>query len=454
VSRLLRGLLAAGLVAASLSTGAGTAAGDPVVEPPVVEPPVVDPPAAEPPAAGPPAGIELTDAQFRWGINRESGNAAFAPGTVNLFSAGRIPSTGPNQPLTEDRWAATAGDVRIEKRQADGSYALATWAGTRTTPTGQPLTSAAAGLSSEHEVVIDGGTGTVDLAAGTAELRWDGDFTVALYSGLTFFYVADPVLRVSEGRAELTAVLGGYATDMAGTRWDALPETEVVMARLGTVALTEDGVTGTPDYLGVAYDPPAGSGSLAQAREGDSWGSFPAAFVDHQVAAGQGAYWYSSGGSTDRFKVPLPLAVSFDASRPVPGPVVPPPVQQPQVPVNPVREPPAPRPAAPPAATAPAPASSGAGRPPATARAPAAAAPAAAPAPTPTPATAAPALPEREWTASPATVRVNAQRDLSGLLPGASGEGGWWAVTGVLLVLSLVVGLVSSGRLTLRRSRR
>ncbi|PZA18967.1 hypothetical protein [Modestobacter versicolor] len=268
----------------------------PAPEPPPS--PLPSPPTSPPPDPG---GVDVTDAQFRWGLNQEVGNAAFAPGTVNLLSAGRVPSTGPDQQIGADRWAATAGSVRIEKRQPDGSYALATFAGTRTTPAGQPLTTPSAGLWSDHQVVLDGGTGQVDVAAGEATVRWDGDFTVALYSGLTFFHVSDPVLTVAAGRGQVTATLGGYAADRADpTAWLPLPETPVVLADLGGVVLGAQGFTATPAYLGVGYDPPPGSSTAVQLREGATWGSFPRSFVDFQVAVGQGSYWYSSGGPTDR----------------------------------------------------------------------------------------------------------------------------------------------------------
>jgi hypothetical protein len=410
----------------ALAGTAGPAAATPIE--------VVVPETPEEPGT-PAGGTEVTDAQFRWGINQESGNAAFAPGTVNLFSAGRMVSTGPDQTVTEERWAATDGAVRIEKRRPDGSFALATFAGTATTPTGQPLTSATAGLYSQHQVVIDGGSGTVDVAAGTATIAWDGEFTAIFYSGLTFFYVADPVLTVADGHGQVRATVGGYATDRADpTRWEPLPDTEVVLAELGAVELTEQGFTATPDYLGVAYDPPAGSEVVAQLREGGTWGAFPSSFVDFQLAVGQAPFWYSSGSSTDRFKVPLPLTVSVDASDPVEPPAEPPPAATPPVPVNPVVEPP-------PASTPPDP-------PPAAVAPPAAAAP---PAATPPP-TSAPQEATAEWQAFPATVQAARRHDLTALVPaGAPTDASWWVGGGLLLGAAVVVGLSASGRLVLGR---
>jgi hypothetical protein len=436
------------VLAALLAPGAGPAAAE---EPPTTEPPPTEPPAGDPPAEEPAgAALAVTDAQFRWGINSEAGNAGFAPGTNNLLSAGVVPDAGPGQLITEDRWSAAAGEVRIEKRQADGGYALATWAGLTTTPAGEPITSPTAGLTSGHQVVIDGGTGEVDPIAGTAAIHWTGDFSVVYYSGLTSFTVSDPLLTVADGRGQVTATLGGFGADRDDpTRWEPLPATEVVLATLTDVSLSAAGFSVTPDYLGVAYDLPPDSGFAAQQRTGDAWGAFPASFVDFQGAVGQAPYWYSSGSSTDRFKVPLPLTVSVDAATPVdpPDPVEPP--APPAPPANELVLPPptpAPRPdptpdptpapvAAAPAATAPA------ARPPAVVSPPAAAT--------------TPALdPAAAWAPAPESVRVReaGATDLAALLPRSSaGDLAWWAAGAFLLVVALVVALQASGRLVLGR---
>ena len=69
----------------------------------------------------------VDDAVFAWGISNEANNRAFAPGTYNLMSAGVAPKTSGADTISESEWAATSGDVTIQKRSADGSYATATW---------------------------------------------------------------------------------------------------------------------------------------------------------------------------------------------------------------------------------------------------------------------------------------------------------------------------------------
>jgi hypothetical protein len=397
------------------------------------------PTSTAPTSAAPPdptTGTAVTGAQFRWGLSQEAGNAAYAPGTVNLFSAGKLVDAGPGQQITAERWSATTGDVRIEKRQPDGSYALATFAGLGTSPAGVPLTTPAAGVFSDHQVVLDGGTGSVDVPTGTATIAWDGAFTVAFYSGLTYFTVSDPELTVVAGEGEVTATLGGFAADMADpTRWEPLPDTEVVLAELSAVQLTAQGFVATPDYLGVSYDPPAGSALAAQDRTGPDWGAFPASFLDFQVTVGQAPYWYSSGAPTDRFKAPLPITVSFDADDPVAVPPATPPSTPPTV-SNPVVPPPSRSPAPTSAAT------------PRSSARPTSARPATATPPPVVPEPTEPAL-----LAGSTTVRVDGGTDLVGLLSPLAGprDLGWWAGGAGLLLVSLVVWLRSSGRLVLGR---
>lgn len=129
--------------------------------------------------------------QLRWGINAESNKRS--PIGYNLLSAGRLgnPGRGSQQLKDADNgatwangkpagWKATAGNVRIEKLQANDSYRLASWEGLRTDKNGAALTSA---TNSGHQVVIDQGTGSLDAAADDATITWDGDFTVAFTPG-------------------------------------------------------------------------------------------------------------------------------------------------------------------------------------------------------------------------------------------------------------------------------
>lgn len=266
------------------------------------------------------AETTVSDAVFRWGINAESNAAAFAPGTVNLLSAGIVTATSAADRVTQANWKQVDGSVEILKRQSDGSYAEATFAGLRTDAAGTTITTGN-GLNSGHIAQISGGTGTVDVAANTAEIRWTGSFTSAFYSGMTRSWITDPTLTVAaDGTGTLTATLGGYGTSMDDPdRFDTLtPATDVVVATLTNVDVTASGVTVTPDYLGRAITAPAGS--VPQVTSGAGFGAFPQAFVDFQGLTGQGPYWYSSGGSADARKPASPLSVSYTAA---PAPTVP-----------------------------------------------------------------------------------------------------------------------------------
>ncbi|NHA01711.1 hypothetical protein G5V59_23725 [Nocardioides sp. W3-2-3] len=182
----------------------------------------------------------VSDAVFRWGINDESNNNAFAPGTYNFPGAGKAPDPGRGGQVLDGRarwpstgalaWRASDGKVRIEKVTSSGPV-LATYAGLRTGPDGQPLGGPTVEVFSGHQVVIAGGTGTVDPAAGTATIRWKGSFTVFYYSGMTFFSVTDPVLEVTPTSARITATGSGHASSMEDmTKWSPIPATTVTLA--------------------------------------------------------------------------------------------------------------------------------------------------------------------------------------------------------------------------------
>lgn len=258
--------------------------------------------------------VRIADASLAWGFNRESSNAAFAPGTANFFSAGKVPDTGGGRVLTRGEWRARAGDVVVQKRRAGGGYRQATWAGLKTQPNGQPLGSPTAGTFSDHRVLLSDGTGTVNAAANTATLRWKAAFTVVYYSGYTYFYVSDPVLTVrADATATLTATLSGFGSSQSDPdAWAPLPKRKVTLARFTAAKVTASGVKRlTPLYRKVRYTPPAGSDGVPQVRSGADWGSFPTSFVDYQQRTGQHSYWYSSGGATDDFKVALPMTVTY-----------------------------------------------------------------------------------------------------------------------------------------------
>ncbi|WP_370615969.1 hypothetical protein [Mumia sp. Pv 4-285] len=288
------------------------------------------PTAPAPTTPTPPGGSEpkqsdaftVSDAQLRWGVNQEMSNSAFAPGTYNFFSAGTIPDPGRGgQTLAQGAWRSSAGNVRIEKQTpSGGGHRLATWGGLGTTRDGKPLGAATNGQLSGHTVVVDGGTGRIDPAKGTATIRWKGTFTVLLYSGMSFFTVTDPVLSVSKGEARLDATLGGYASDRDDTTvWKPVSPTSVRLANAPARGLgNARGFTVTPRYAGVRYDAP--TGAVAQSRSATGWGAFPTSFIRFQERVGTAPYWYSSGASTDRFKAALPITFSYDADKPAKTP--------------------------------------------------------------------------------------------------------------------------------------
>lgn len=260
------------------------------------------------------AETSIDDAVFRWGINAESNAAAFAPGTVNLLSAGIVTATSAADRVTSSNWKQSDGNTSILKRQSDGSYAAATFAGLRTDAAGTTITTGN-GLNSGHIAEITGGTGTVDVDANTAVIQWTGSFTSAYYSGMTRSWITDPKLTVApDGTGTVTATLGGYGTSMDDPdKFETLtPATNVVVATLTGVDVTPTGFTVTPDYLGRTITVP--EGSVAQVTGGANAGAFPQSFVDFQGKTGQGPYWYSSGGAADARKPASALSVAYTAA--------------------------------------------------------------------------------------------------------------------------------------------
>ena len=277
--------------------------------------------------------ITVDDATFTWGINQETNSGAFAPGTWNLLSAGLVGNPGGVSTLSSADagatwangatagWSSQNGNVTVEDKQADGSFAPSTFQGTRTNSAGATTSGFSSAVQAETQLVFGAGTGSVDAEAGTASIQWDGDATVLFYSGMTFFYLSDPKLEVADGTGTVTATVDGYGSDMADTsKWTELEAEEVTLATLSGFEVGSEGLTVTPDYLGVEYQ--ASEGATDQARTGDSWGSFPQSFVDFQVQTGQSSYWYSSGGSADSRKPTFPLTVSYSEAAEPTAPTV------------------------------------------------------------------------------------------------------------------------------------
>lgn len=291
----------------------------PTVPPAPSPSPSTDPtPTPEPTPEVPTGAFMVSDAQVRWGVNDESNNKAFAPGTYNFFSAGKIANPGRgNVALPESGWRQADGHVTIEKF-LNGAWTPATYRGL-SRDSSDALMTTTNGPFSNHEVVISGGKGTVDPTKGNATIQWMGSFTVLYYSGYSFFYVTDPKLTVTGGTGTLTGTLSGYSSSMEDLeKWEAVPPvTNVVLADLGAVDLAKDlGFSATPAYVGV--NAPAGAGQAPKTPENSRyWGSFPQSFVNYQTTSGTGAYWYSSGGAADAHKVAKPVTISYAAGAPV-----------------------------------------------------------------------------------------------------------------------------------------
>lgn len=304
------------------------------------------------------APFDVTDARLRWGLNEEAGSGAFAGG-CNFLSAGAVGNTGGSKvwAAKDDHFRTRAGAVTIEKPVATSKgveYRPVSFGDRCADAHGRPV-SASSARGTGIQAVIDGGTGHVDPAEGTATIRWEGSVTVVFYGGMTYWWFTDPVLKIADGRGTLTATAGGYGTsreDMSS--WKKLSAKKIVLAELPEVSLRGDtGFSALPAYLGVKIDAPAGAPD--QLRTGEGWGSFPQSFVDFQEGTGQQAFWYSSGGARDVAKPATRLSVSYDAVDAV-DPDVPDAEDPPgsdEEPENPVAPPPAPKPVPPPAITAP-----------------------------------------------------------------------------------------------------
>ncbi|GAA3669243.1 hypothetical protein GCM10022202_34150 [Microbacterium marinilacus] len=270
--------------------------------------------------------VDASGALFDWGLNNESNGGAYFGG-CNFLSAGIAGDTGSARLWTEaDGFYKTRdGNTTIVQPGADGeSLVQPDWDSKCDTPTGSTVngkTTAAADTYTQTRVRIAGGTGSLDAEANTAELSWEGSFTVAYYGGMTYWSASDPKVVVeADGSGTVTATLSGYGADMDDmSKWSRLAEREVVIATLSGVKVTEKGLTVTPDYLGVSV-PEDVAGRNAQAQrtsENESWwGAFPADFVRFQTETGQSSYWYTTEGSAGTIqprKVPLPLTVCATA---------------------------------------------------------------------------------------------------------------------------------------------
>ncbi|MEB4615157.1 hypothetical protein OOT08_10955, partial [Leucobacter sp. M11] len=291
-----------------------------------------DPPGAEPPAAATAESAEDPDAAepitvdnavFRWGLNRETTGGAYFGG-CNFLSAGtagdakgsRIWSRG------DGFYQSSEGAVRLERPTPDGSGVIVpSWDERCTNPAGASVngkTNNAADSTTQTVVRIEDGAGEIDPERNTADLSWEGSFTVAYYGGMTYWSAADPRLVVTpNGRGTITATLSGFGADMDNPEvWSVLPKRVVTLATLTGVRVTESGFTVAPDFLGVTVDA-AGRNPQAERTSANAswWGSFPQDFNDYHLLTGQSSYWYTTDGSANSIqprKVADPFRLTFE----------------------------------------------------------------------------------------------------------------------------------------------
>lgn len=262
------------------------------------------------------AEVDVDDVTFTWSINDESGGGAYFGG-CNFLVAGAAGDSGSSRLWTEADgfYSTSSGNVSIRKPDASGGYVTPTWA-TKCQNADGAAVNTSASSTTLNEVVFSGGAGTVDLDAGTAEITWDGAVTIVYYGGLTYWTISDPTLTVAaDGSGTITGTASGYGADMYDpSKWVALDPTPIRVADLSGVELDEDGLTVTPDYLGVEIEVEAGGPSNPQNRDNEGWGSFPQSWVDFNVHTGQAAYWYSSGGMADPKKSTNPLTITWSVA--------------------------------------------------------------------------------------------------------------------------------------------
>ncbi len=285
-------VLAATLLLAPLSIGTASAAV--AVEPP--QP--IDVRVEIPETIDNPQKFTVTDAQFRWGLNKEATSGAHFGG-CNFLSAGIAGNTGSSRTWTESDgfYSAKSGEARIEKPNPAGKWIADSWDGKCLDASGREVGTTANEQGTGAQVVIDGGAGSINAAKGTAEIRWKGSFSVAMYGGMTYWSATDPVLSVANGKGILSATLSGYGSDrLDTTMWSKIDPREITLATMPGVTLGEHGIVAQPAYKRVKID----GVEPAQVREGSNWGSFPGDFVKFQVETGQGSYWYSSGVGDNR----------------------------------------------------------------------------------------------------------------------------------------------------------
>ncbi|MFK4483955.1 hypothetical protein [Curtobacterium sp. AB7] len=256
------------------------------------------------------ASADVTDASLSWSLSNEANAGAYFGG-CNFLSAGVAGNSGASAPWTATNpspgYAASAGNVSIAYPKTAGGTSTPTFATKCQAGDGATVRP---GTTTAGVLTLAAGTGTVDAAGGTADIAWDGGFTVAFYGGLTYWSAEDPELHVAaDGTGELTATVSGYAASRDGGSWAPLTPRTVHLATLTDVDVTSSGITVSPDWQGVE---PASATSLNKTNA--DWGSWPADFVDFQNETGQSSYWYTSGANDAAAKKPQPISIAYTAA--------------------------------------------------------------------------------------------------------------------------------------------
>lgn len=257
------------------------------------------------------ADATTSDASLSWTLSEETGGGAYN-GSCNFLTAGTVGDAKSSHGWSDEEgkawYKASDGAVSLSR-----TYGTPSWDTRCTGPDGKKV-SPFKGSSTNTAVTFSRGTGTIDAAAGTADVTWKGSATVVFYGGLTYWSFSDPHLVIGkDGTGTLTATASGYGADMNDTsKWTTLKPTTVTMATFHDAKVTAKGFTATPDYAGVKVEVP-GDTAQPQVRTNPGWGAFPQSFVDFQVLTGQSSYWYSSGGNSDPKKVATPISFAWSA---------------------------------------------------------------------------------------------------------------------------------------------
>lgn len=253
-----------------------------------------------------PSGVEtLNNVAFEWTVSEEANTGAFN-GQCNFISAGKSDGSAAD-------YAATNGDATVLKLNAANAYVPISDYATRCKDRNGVTVTATGPYRLGQKVRFTGGDGTYNPANGATTVQWTGTFTINFYGTLVPFWIVNPKLVVNaNGTGQITATLGGYASDISDpNNRELLPDTaNVVVANFSGIANDDvETFTATPAYAGVVYNSP----NTPQNRVIAGWGSWPVSFASFQEQTGLGAYWYTSGSSADARKAPAPFA--FDLNR-------------------------------------------------------------------------------------------------------------------------------------------